>query len=274
MEPRDRKDTERTPAFAWWFPRERAVRSLTSNEFPSIAQRASAMRVFPSLEFVGRNESPKRNNDSTMSSPLSLVSPDSLHRLAFDILLHNGVPPDRAEMVAYGLVLADLRGIDTHGINRLEGYITRVKAGVLKPSPPLDFKQVTPVMASLDATNTFGMVAGTLAIDKAIEMARTFGVGMVSVKHSNHFGMAAMYLLRAIDAKFGAFAFTNASRAMPAWGGKEPLLGTGPMAIGLPGGREGNFVLDMSPTVAARVRNSPSKFFATVPLNAILYISG
>jgi LDH2 family malate/lactate/ureidoglycolate dehydrogenase len=97
---------------------------------------------------------------------------------------------------------------------------------------------------------------------------------MVSVKHSNHFGMAAMYLLRAIDAKFGAFAFTNASRAMPAWGGKEPLLGTGPMAIGLPGGREGNFVLDMSPTVAARVRNSPSKFFATVPLNAILYISG
>jgi hypothetical protein len=118
MEPRDRKDTERTPAFAWWFPRERAVRSLTSNEFPLIAQRASAMRVFPSLEFVGRNGSPKRNNDSTMSSPLSLVSPDSLHRLAFDILLHNGVPPDRAEMVAHGLVLADLRGIDTHGINR------------------------------------------------------------------------------------------------------------------------------------------------------------
>jgi LDH2 family malate/lactate/ureidoglycolate dehydrogenase len=110
----------------------------------------------------------------------------------------------------------------------------------------------TPTMAHLDAKNTFGFVAGCLAIDKGIELASTFGMGIVAVKNSNHYGMAATYLLRAIEKGYAAFAFTNASRSMPPWGAKEPFLGTGPFAVGLPGGSQGDFVLDMSPSVAAR----------------------
>lgn len=181
-----------------------------------------------------------------------LVRPISAHKIVHSILLAHKVPSDRATIIADALVLADLRGVDSHGINRLPGYISRIKTGALAPNPVLEFELKTPVMALLDAKNTFGFVAAALAIDKGIEIASTYGMAVVAVKHSNHYGMAATYLLRAIDKGFGAYAFTNASRSMPPWGAKEPLFGTSPFAVGLPGGKKGNFVIDMSPSVAAR----------------------
>ena len=107
-------------------------------------------------------------------------------------------------------------------------------------------------MALLDAKNTFGFVAAALAIDKGIELASTYGLAVVAVKHSNHYGMPATYLRRAIQRSFGVFAFTNASQSMPPWGAKEPLFGTSPFTVGFPGGDKGDFMLDMSPSVAAR----------------------
>lgn len=186
------------------------------------------------------------------SSDIIHIDPSSAHTLVHAILLRHGVPGDRADMVADSLVLADLRGVDSHGINRLPSYIARLQAGVLASDPVLKFDLKTPVMASLDARNTFGFVAASLAIDKGIEMAATYGVGVIAVKNSNHYGMASTYLLRAIKKGYAAFAFTNASPSMPPWGGREPLFGTSPFAVGLPGGRHGDFVLDMSPSVAAR----------------------
>ncbi|KFX90837.1 hypothetical protein V490_06249 [Pseudogymnoascus sp. VKM F-3557] len=188
---------------------------------------------------------------ATLNS-IVLVSPKSAHEFTISILEKYGVPLDRAALVADSLVLADLRGVDTHGINRLGGYIERIKHHVLDPNPTLTFVMKTPVMAHLDAQNTFGFVAGSMAIDRGIEIASTFGIGIVAVKNSNHYGMAATYLVRAINAGFAAFAFTNASRSMPPWGAKEPLFGTSPFAVGIPGGKEGDFLLDMSPSVAAR----------------------
>lgn len=172
-----------------------------------------------------------------METPLSTisVSPESAHAVVLSTLKKHGVPSDHAVLVAESLVLADLRGVDTHGINRLGGYVERIKHGVLNPNPTLSFIMKTPVMAHLDAQNGFGFVAGCLAIDKCIEIASMFGLGVVAVKNSNHYGMAATYLLRAIKAGFAGFAFTNASRSMPPWGAKEPLFGTSPFAVGVPG---------------------------------------
>lgn len=180
------------------------------------------------------------------------VSPLSAHALVHSILLAYDIPSDRADLIAEALVLADLRGVDSHGINRLPSYINRIKAGLLAPNPPLEFESKTPVIALLDARNTFGFVAAAMAIDKGVEIASTYGIAVVGVKHSNHYGMASAYLCRAIKQGFGAFAFTNASRSMPPWGAKQPLFGTSPFAVGLPGGAEGDFILDMSPSVAAR----------------------
>lgn len=85
-------------------------------------------------------------------------------------------------------------------------------------------------------------------------MARIYGVGIVGVKNSGHFGMAAGYLLEAIDMGLGAMVFTNTPRSMPAWGGREGLLGTSPFAVGLPGRGGDHWVLDMSAAVVERVR--------------------
>ncbi|KAJ5815486.1 hypothetical protein N7474_007263 [Penicillium riverlandense] len=190
-----------------------------------------------------------------MANPSSTtvnVPSSSAHSFVTAVLSKYNVPSDRADLIADSLVLADLRGVDTHGINRLGGYIERIKHGVLDPNPDLEFDLKTPVMAHLDAKNTFGFVAASLAIDKGVEMAQTYGMGVVAVKHSNHYGMAATYLLRAINKGCAAMAFTNASRSMPPWGAKEALLGTSPFAVGVPGGEAGDFILDMSPSVAAR----------------------
>lgn len=180
------------------------------------------------------------------------VSAENATAFALGVLQQHGVPEERARFIADSLVLADLRGVDTHGINRLPGYVLRIESGVLTTNPPLSFVMKTPVIAHLDAKDTFGFVAGCEAIDKGIEIASQFGVGIVGVKNSHHYGMGATYVLRAIQKGYAAFAFTNASRSMPAWGSKEPLMGTSPFTVGVPGGAEGDFVLDMTPSVAAR----------------------
>jgi LDH2 family malate/lactate/ureidoglycolate dehydrogenase len=84
------------------------------------------------------------------------VSPTTAHAFILSILSHYDIPTDRAALMADALVLADLRGVDTHGINRLGGYLDRVKHKVLNPNPTLTFDMKTPIMAHLDAKNTLG----------------------------------------------------------------------------------------------------------------------
>jgi LDH2 family malate/lactate/ureidoglycolate dehydrogenase len=180
------------------------------------------------------------------------VGADDARAFAVRLLVSNGIPPADAATVAGCLVQADLRGVDTHGLMRLPGYLERIRTGMLNRTPKLVFDKKTPVAAAIDGDNGFGFVTATRAMSEAIAMARDFGLGIVSVRHSNHFGMAASYVLQAIDAGMMSMVFTNASRAMPPWGGREGLLGTSPFATGAPGGRLPPFVLDMSPAVAAR----------------------
>jgi LDH2 family malate/lactate/ureidoglycolate dehydrogenase len=89
-------------------------------------------------------------------------------------------------------------------------------------------------------------------MDCAIAMAKEFGIGLVSIKHSNHFGMSAWIVQQAIDAGMMSLVFTNSSPALPVWGGKSKLMGVSPIACGAPGGKEKPFILDMAPSIAAR----------------------
>jgi LDH2 family malate/lactate/ureidoglycolate dehydrogenase len=145
-----------------------------------------------------------------------------------------------------------LRGVDTHGLCRLPIYLDRVRHGLINPRPALAPRRLTPVAAALDGNDGFGFVVGMRAMREAIEMARGFGIGIVAVRRSTHFGMAASYVLHALDAGFISLVFSNASPAMPPWGGRAALLGTNPFAAGAPAGTHAPFLLDMSPAVAAR----------------------
>jgi LDH2 family malate/lactate/ureidoglycolate dehydrogenase len=168
------------------------------------------------------------------------------------LLVAHGLSEPDAGTVARCLVRADLRGVDTHGLQTLPHYLERVRRGLINPRPDLKVERVTPMAGSLDGQDAFGFVVATKAMEEAIEMAGEFGVGIVSARRSTHFGMAANYALQAMDAGFIGIVFTNASKAMPPWGGREGLLGTSPIAVAAPGGKEMPFDLDMSPAVAAR----------------------
>ncbi|KJY01134.1 malate/L-lactate dehydrogenase like protein [Zymoseptoria brevis] len=186
------------------------------------------------------------------SSPKVYVAPEDARRYVEEVLKGNGVPSENASVVARCLVAADLRGVDTHGINRIPSYVARIRQGVLDAKAQPGLHQTTPVVAQVDGKNAFGFVAAHMGMTKAIEMAKVYGIGMVSVKHSNHFGMSAWLVQQAIDAGMMSLVFTNSSPALPAWGGMTKLMGVSPIACGAPGGNEKPFILDMAPSVAAR----------------------
>lgn len=189
--------------------------------------------------------------ESSTADKKHYVNPSAARDFVEKVLTANGVAPANASTVARCLIAADLRGVDTHGMNRIPSYIERIRQGVLDGSARPTLKQVTPAVAQVDAKNGFGFVAADIGMAAAIESARIYGIGMASVKHSNHFGMSAWIVQKALDSDMMSLVFTNSSPALPAWGGKSMLLGVSPLACGAPG-KENSFILDMAPSIAAR----------------------
>src|SRR3984885_14091927 len=190
-------------------------------------------------------------NADTATGPF-YVDSEAAEAFGRRLLVAHDLPKEDATIVARCLVKADLRGVDTHGLQTLPHYLERVRRGLINPRPNLKVERVTPMVGSLDGQDGFGFVVATHGMTEAIDMAATFGVGIVSARRSTHFGMAANYALQAMEQGYIGIVFTNASKAMPPWGGREGLLGTSPIAVAAPGGREMPFDLDMSPAVAAR----------------------
>jgi len=188
----------------------------------------------------------------TPQSQEVILGADAARDFAAGLFAAAGVPGADAAIAATCLVRADLRGVDTHGIVRMPTYLQRLSQGLVTPAPQLEFEPVAPSVARLDACNALGFVAATRAVDHAIGLARDTGLGLVGVRNSTHYGMAATYLLQAIEAGFAAMIFTNASPALPPWGGKAEMFGTSPFAVGVPSPQSVPFVLDMAPTVVAR----------------------
>ena len=180
------------------------------------------------------------------------VQAEDAEAFAVRLLVAHLLPEDDAAIVARCLVRADLRGVGTHGLVRLPGYLNRLDRGLINPNPSLVVERTSASTALIDGENGFGFVVATRAMTEAIVIAQELGIGMVAVRRSTHFGMASCYVLQAVEAGMNAMVFTNASRAMPPWGAREPLLGTSPIAVGTPTGRFGPVVLDMSPAVASR----------------------
>lgn len=142
------------------------------------------------------------------------VKPEDAQDYVEGVLRGNGVSPENAAIVARCLIAADLRGVDTHGVNRIPSYMARIRAGVLDAKAQPTLSEVTPVVAQVDAKNAFGFVAAHMGMAKAIDMAKVYGIGMVSVKHSNHFGMSAWLVQQAIDQGMMSLVFTNSSPAL------------------------------------------------------------
>ncbi|WEW61501.1 hypothetical protein PRK78_006991 [Emydomyces testavorans] len=189
---------------------------------------------------------------STPLRPILISAPAARHFVQSLLQKHNA-PNRNASIIAKCLVDADLRGVDSHGINRIPSYISRIRHGVLDPTASPTATKITPVVSQIDGRNGFGFIAAHEAMSTAIRIAQDYGLGLVSVKHSNHFGMSASFVQQAIDADMLSLVFTNSSPALPVWGGREKLMGVSPIACGAPAGKNSiPFILDMAPSVVAR----------------------
>ncbi|KAJ0268960.1 hypothetical protein COL940_012883 [Colletotrichum noveboracense] len=180
------------------------------------------------------------------------AKPSDAITFAKTLLVKSGLPEDDASLMAECLVQADTRGVDTHGLARLQQYIERVQSGLVNAKANIQITEKTPVAAHADGDNGFGFIVASKAMKDAIRRAETYGIGIVTAEHSNHFGMGATYVLQALDAGMISLVFTNSAKQMPPFGGKETLLGISPFAAGAPSKNEVPYILDMAPSVVAK----------------------
>jgi L-2-hydroxycarboxylate dehydrogenase (NAD+) len=180
------------------------------------------------------------------------VAAEALQELAESVLVALGVRREHAAVTGRRLVEADLRGRTGHGIIRLASYCERIRAGGYNLRPNVAVLRDTPVSALVDGDNGLGQVVMTRAVEVATAKAAAAGIGWVGTVHSNHAGAAGVYTALALEAGFAALYFAVANgNGMPPWGGRERLLGTNPLAVAFPAGREPAFELDIATTVAS-----------------------
>lgn len=162
-----------------------------------------------------------------------------------------GCPEHDAVQAAAVLISADLRGIDSHGLARLSGYVRLWEAGRVNAKPAINIIHQTPSTATLDGDAGLGLVIAPQAMNIAIEKAKSVGTGWVAVQNSNHFGIAGYHALLAVEKDMIGICMTNASALVAPTFSIERLLGTNPVCIAVPAGEEPPFVADLATTTAA-----------------------
>jgi L-2-hydroxycarboxylate dehydrogenase (NAD+) len=176
---------------------------------------------------------------------------EALREFCTRVFLHLGVPSDGAAQAADVLASADLRGIDSHGVARLYSYFGMLSEGHINPTPQIKVVHSTLSTATVDGDNGLGLVVGPHANRIAMDMAEKAGSGWVSVRNTNHYGIAGYYVLQALERDMIGWAMTNSTALVaPLWGA-ERMLGTNPIAIAFPGKEEPPIVIDMATSAAA-----------------------
>ena len=183
------------------------------------------------------------------------------HWISFEVLedfmkqclVKIGVPEDDADIVTEVLIESDKRGIDSHGIGRLKPiYLNRIDDGILNPKTTIDVVKDTETTAVLDGNNGMGHVVSKRAMEMAIEKAKKYGMGMVAVRNSTHYGIAGYYATMASEEGMIGITGTNARPSIAPTNGVENMLGTNPLVFGFPTDEEFPFVLDCATSVSQR----------------------
>ncbi|MFH5926391.1 Ldh family oxidoreductase [Roseomonas xinghualingensis] len=180
------------------------------------------------------------------------TSPDVLRAFVTSLYAAAGLPGEDAALVADTLVQADMWGHSSHGVMRAPWYIDRVRAGTMKPVTAPEVVVDAGAIAVIDGRDGVGQVITKRAMEDAIRRAKAHGVGIVSVRESNHHGALGYFTHMAAGQGFVGMLTTNGSPAMPPWGGRTKLLGNNPWSIAAPAGRHAPMMLDIANTMVAR----------------------
>lgn len=175
----------------------------------------------------------------------------SLFSFSKNIFVKMGCSKQDAETAARTLLSADLRGVDSHGVARLSGYVRLWEVKRINAKPVIKIIHETPSTATIDGDAGLGLVVAPHAMKVAIEKAKLAGTGWVSVKNSNHFGIAGVHAMMALQHDMIGIAMTNASALVAPTFSVERMLGTNPIAVAIPAGDEPPYVADFATTTAA-----------------------
>lgn len=176
---------------------------------------------------------------------------EQLYHFTRSVFEKIGCNTQDADLAAEVLLSADKRGIDSHGIARLIGYVRLWESGRINSNPDIKMVHETPSTGVVDGDAGLGLVVAPYAMQIAIEKAKNVGTGWVSVRNSNHFGIAGYHAMMALPHDMIGIAMTNASALVAPTFSRERMLGTNPIAVAIPAGNEPPFVADMATTTAA-----------------------
>ncbi|HEY0749817.1 MAG TPA: Ldh family oxidoreductase [Chitinophagaceae bacterium] len=176
---------------------------------------------------------------------------DKLLGFANDIFLKIGCSKEDAELASKVLLSADLRGIDSHGIARLSGYVRLWDAKRVNACSQIKILHETPSTATVDGDGGLGLVVTPKAMEIAIKKAMNVGTGWVAIQNSNHFGIAAYHAMMALEHDMIGICMTNASPLVAPTFSVERLLGTNPICVAVPAGEQSPFIADFATTTAA-----------------------
>ncbi len=177
------------------------------------------------------------------------ISEQQLRGFLEDVFIKLNVPEEDAQIIADVLITADLKGIETHGIQRLKMYYERIKKGIYNPRTKIDLIKDSPTTAVIDGNCGLGHVIAYKAMKLAIQKAKKYGMGAVAVRNSTHFGIAGYYSQMAIQEGCIGITTTNATPAVPPTNGAEPMLGTNPLTAGVPTDESFPFLLDCATSI-------------------------
>jgi LDH2 family malate/lactate/ureidoglycolate dehydrogenase len=176
---------------------------------------------------------------------------DKLRTFTYSVFKKMGCSDIHAELATDVLIRSDLRGIDSHGVARLSGYVRLWEKNRINANPSIKIVHETPTTATVDGDGGLGLVVAPFAMKVAIEKAEKYGSGWVSVKNSNHFGIAGYHALMAVEKDMIGISMTNASPLVAPTYANERLLGTNPMCYAFPAGKFPAVVVDMATAAAA-----------------------
>jgi L-2-hydroxycarboxylate dehydrogenase (NAD+) len=180
-----------------------------------------------------------------------IFSYSTLENFTHSIFKKIGCSDKDSQIATKVLLSADLRGIDSHGIARLIGYVRLWEKQRVNTQPQITITHETPSTAVIDGDAGLGLVVAPHAMKVAMEKARNVGTGWVSVSNSNHFGIAGFHAMLALEEDMIGISMTNASALVAPTFSTERMLGTNPIAIAIPAGEQPAFVMDMATTTAA-----------------------
>lgn len=183
---------------------------------------------------------------------MAIYSHTQLNAFTRNVFIKMGCSQSDANKIAAVFVAAELRGLPSHGMIRIKDYYQLWKANRIQVNPNIRVVHETPSTAVIDGDMAVGMVPATLAMEKAIEKAASAGTGWVSVRNSNHYGIAGFYAMMALPHDMIGLSMTNANPLVAPTFSVSPMLGTNPIAVAVPAGHNPPFVADFATTPIAR----------------------